>query len=269
MNADANWTSANQFSLVSELENLKQLLRRRAENVPPETNQSSAPPDPENQTLKPSALDMLCAAFSLSSFERSILLLCAGIELDSAFAPLWAAAQGDPSRPFPTFSLALAALPDPHWSALAPEAPLRRWRLIEIAPAPALTVSPLRIDERVLHYLAGIAFLDERLAALAEPIMSAVATDLAPSHEAIVINVVAALTASRQRQRLPAVQLCAAGVFDCGKARIHRVRRDAGDLHHAHVQPPRVCPRRNPKFSKPDLSEPGIVDRGRRFGSRC
>ena len=47
-----------------------------------------------------------------------MVLLCAGIELDSTVAPLCAAAQGDPARAYPTFSLALAALPEAHWSAL-------------------------------------------------------------------------------------------------------------------------------------------------------
>src|SRR5207237_5877040 len=128
------------------------------------------------------ALGILCATFALSRFERDLILLCAGIELDSTFAPLCAAAQGDPSRTYPTFSLALAALPDAHWSALSPEGPLRRWRLIEIGAGPAFTVAPLRIEERVLHYLTGISHLDERLAGMVEPIAPAAAADLAPSH---------------------------------------------------------------------------------------
>ena len=92
-----------------------------------------------------------------------MLLLCAGVELDATFAAACAAAQGDPRRTQPTFGLALAALPDAHWSALTPDGPLRRWRLVEPAPGEALTTGPLRIDERVLHYLAGVPTLDERL----------------------------------------------------------------------------------------------------------
>ena len=42
--------------------------------------------------------------------ERAILLVCAGMELNAAFGPLCAAAHGDPAQPYPTFSLALAAL---------------------------------------------------------------------------------------------------------------------------------------------------------------
>ena len=46
----------------------------------------------------PAALDTLCAAFGLSPFERDVLLLCAGMELDSAFPALCAAAQGHRAR---------------------------------------------------------------------------------------------------------------------------------------------------------------------------
>lgn len=108
--------------------------------------------------------------FRLSPFERDLLALCAGVELDAGIASLCAEAQGDPQRVSPTFSLALAALPGAHWSALAPDAPLRYWRLIEPAPGGLLTRAPLRIDERVLHYLTGISYLDERLRGLMTPI---------------------------------------------------------------------------------------------------
>src|SRR5205823_728937 len=135
----------------------------------------------------PSALDILCTRFALSPFERDILLLCAGVELDSRFAALCARAQGDPSRPYPTFSLALAALPSAHWTALTPAAALRRWRMIEIGSGSVLTVSPLRIDERILHYLAGVQHLDERLSGLVEHIHET--SELAPSHQTLAASV--------------------------------------------------------------------------------
>ena len=121
----------------------------------------------------PPALETLCGTFGLSPFERDVLLLSAGVELDSSFAPLCAAAQGDPSRTYPTFSLALAALPEPHWSALTPAGRLRHWRLIELGAGSSLTLSPLRIDECVLHFLTGTPHLDERLVGLVEPVRSA------------------------------------------------------------------------------------------------
>src|SRR5262249_41803373 len=136
----------------------------------PEAGAGQAPDEAAAAMPAPPALETLCATFGLSPFERAVLVLCAGQELDSRFAALCAAAQGDAQRPYPTFSLAPATLPQPHWSALTPAAPLRRWRLIEVGAGSALTLSPLRIDERVLHYLAGVQHLDERLAGLLEPV---------------------------------------------------------------------------------------------------
>jgi hypothetical protein len=58
---------------------------------------------------------------------------------------------------------ALGALGEPHWDALTPVRPLRHWRLIEIDEREGLANARLRIDERVLHYLAGVNYLDMRL----------------------------------------------------------------------------------------------------------
>ena len=44
--------------------------------------------------------------------------------------------------------------------------PLRRWRLIEVDDRQGLTAARLKIDERILHYLAGINELDIRLQSL-------------------------------------------------------------------------------------------------------
>ncbi|MGV9847833.1 AAA family ATPase [Streptomyces sp. NPDC003442] len=111
----------------------------------------------------PATLDALVACFGLSAFERQLVLLVAAAELDPTAAARCAAASGDPARAYPTFSLALAALDEPHWSALTPVSPLRRWRLIDLDDETRLTTSRLRIDERILHFLAGSPYLDARL----------------------------------------------------------------------------------------------------------
>ncbi len=132
-----------------------------------ESPDSALPPSPASAV--PQALSLLCSGFKLSPFERDLLLLCAGPELDASFPALIAQASGDSARRHPTFSLALAALPEAHWSALSPNAPLRRWRLIELAPphpAEPLASTPLRIDERVLHFLAGAPASEPRLRGL-------------------------------------------------------------------------------------------------------
>ncbi|MFG3290587.1 AAA family ATPase [Streptomyces sp. NPDC048179] len=108
-------------------------------------------------------LDALVACFSLTPFERDLVLLTAAHELEPTAAARCAAACGDPERAHPTFSLALAALADPHWSALTPVAPLRRWRIVELDDDSRLTTSRLRLDERILHFLLGSPYLDARL----------------------------------------------------------------------------------------------------------
>ncbi|MEW2624194.1 ATP-binding protein [Streptomyces sp. NPDC048106] len=111
----------------------------------------------------PAPLDALVALFGLTPFERDIVLLTAADELDPTTAARCAAAAGDPQRSYPTFSLALAALGEPHWSALTPVAPLRRWRIVEPADETRLTLSRLRLDERILHFLLDSPYLDARL----------------------------------------------------------------------------------------------------------
>jgi AAA+ superfamily predicted ATPase len=90
------------------------------------------------------------------------------MELDATFASLCANAQGDTQLSYPTFSLAMSALPQAHWSAIVPQSPLRRWGLIEVGGGKTLMTSPLRIDERVLHYLVGVDCLDDRLRGIIE-----------------------------------------------------------------------------------------------------
>jgi len=108
-------------------------------------------------------LDALVSCFGLTAFERDLVLLAAAHELEPTTAARCAAACGDPERAYPTFSLALAALAEPHWSALTPVAPLRRWRIAELDDESRLTTSRLRLDERILHFLLGSPYLDARL----------------------------------------------------------------------------------------------------------
>jgi len=113
----------------------------------------------------PPALHILAQQFQLSRFEQEVLLLCAGMEFDTRIAALCARAQDDPQRPYPTFALALALFDDPAWDIISPERPLRFWRLIEInqPAAQPLTNSSLRADERIVNFIKGLNYLDDRL----------------------------------------------------------------------------------------------------------
>jgi hypothetical protein len=154
----------------------------------------------------PSALDALCRLFMLSPFERDVLVLCAGMELDASVPGLCARAHGDPPLAYPTFSLALAALPGAHWSALTPAAALRHWRLIEVESSRSLVNSPLRIDERVLHYLAGVQHMDEHLIGFVESLPPAGA--LVPSHRKVAEEIAAVWRNGQRGSPLPVIQLC-------------------------------------------------------------
>ena len=189
-----DWPQANQRSLMAELARLGRLLRRE--------------PDEETPVAAPSsALDALATLFGLTSFERRIVLLCAGMELDGEFANSCAAAPGSGGNPWPSFGLALAAFPDAHWDALANNAPLRRWRLIEICGEGSLAHSRLRIDERILFFLTGVSQLDARLTSLVEPLCDT--ADISDSQQAILDRLESAWkTAFAKRHVLPALQLC-------------------------------------------------------------
>ena len=184
-----NWSEINQRALRAELARVRRALVRhgaQSEANRRRTNERETPVDDTNKVdsaIAQSSLNNLCAMFSLSPFERDILLLCGGMELDSAFAADCVAASGDARKTYPTFSLALAALAEPHWSALLPAAPLRRWRLVELGTGDSVTTSPLRIDERILHYLTGVSYLDERLYGLFEPVT--LSSELPPSQQEI------------------------------------------------------------------------------------
>ncbi|MCW6038095.1 ATP-binding protein [Spirulina subsalsa FACHB-351] len=182
-------------------------------------------------------LEQVCHLFGLDSFERDLLLLCAGIELESTWSPLCAAAQGDAQRNYPTFSLALATLPNPNWQALTPEAPLRRWRLIHVEKGQALTSSPLRIDERILHHLLGLPYLDEPLMGLVQPLTEA--GMLVPSQQTLAQRLLEiwggigdkfGRSQLAQSQRYPVIQLC-------GEDRAGKQAIATQTCHHLNVNP--------------------------------
>jgi hypothetical protein len=178
---NGEWTAAERTALASGLERLR-------------------------DTLEP--LDSLSAAFGLSQFECDLLALCAGVELDSELASLVAGAHGGGSPPQPTFALALAALEGAHWSAIGPAGPLRWWRLVEADPGATLPARPLRIDERILHHLRGVDYVDERLDGLLEPI--SVPAEL-PEPQAGAAERAAAHLAPAESEGLPPqVRLCGA-----------------------------------------------------------
>ncbi|GJD23622.1 ATPase central domain-containing protein [Rivularia sp. IAM M-261] len=210
-----NWFDANQCYLSAASALVRYEIEKYTVKSQDETDQEQ-----ENALLQAlqeatvampeaAALDKVCRIFGLSNFESNILLMCACMEFSGDFGGLCAAAQGDTQRAYPTFSLALAALRDAHWDAIAPHAPLRHWRLIEMGEGRALTLCPLRIDERILHYLVGTEYIDERLVGIIEPLSEV--GNLTPSHSQLVEQISLLWTHAKEvsgAPTLPIVQLC-------------------------------------------------------------
>lgn len=210
---EKTWYEANQAYLVGALRGVRDELERTilkrsddAAKVADASEKKDVTDDVEWAFSHPPALKNICTLFSLSDFERKLLLMCAGSEMDAQFLSLYAAAHKDPQSTQPTFSLAFQVFPDAHWSAITPMAPLRRWNLIELGAGETLATRSLRIQESVLHYLAGLNCIDERLRPLSRLISEISA--LPPSHLAIVNQIVASWSRATAESGLPIVQLC-------------------------------------------------------------
>ncbi|ABF39864.1 AAA ATPase [Candidatus Koribacter versatilis Ellin345] len=158
-----SWTEANHTYLVAEFARLKERLGMTA-------MLASGIPEPQDS---PFAIDRLTAMFGLTDFERDLLLLCAGVEMDSELAARCAEMHQLSQRPYVTFGLAMSLLENPHWSAFTPVRPLRRFHLVELSNSGGFATAPVRIDERVLHYLAGMHVPDPSLNSLITPIAGA------------------------------------------------------------------------------------------------
>jgi hypothetical protein len=205
--ATSSWTEANRVYLAEALRRLRGLIGGPAEAA-------AAAPDLDDlagRMERPPALLALAAAFGLSAFERDLLLMCAGLELDADFARAARRAGDAVPLPQPTFGTALALLPGAHWSALAPSAPLRRWRLVECAPAGLLVQAPIRATERVVHFLAGVQTLDPGIEAVVGVRERSDELDLAPSHALLAERAVRAFTTAAPLGTMPLVQLLGHG----------------------------------------------------------
>jgi hypothetical protein len=182
---EAEWLEANQRSLMAQVDRLyrlveSQLATSEADSPRDQAAESAAEPPPWVHP-EPPAWETLQMLFGLSEFERDILLLCAGVELSSRLRERCERLAGE-RQPAVSFGMALALLGNPHWSALAPDQPLRRWKLIDLDHDRSLTGAGLRIDEPILHVLTGHLARDERLRDLVVPL--GLDTPLFASHAA-------------------------------------------------------------------------------------
>lgn len=207
-----NWHDANQRFLSQSLEQVRQALIENA--VDPADALDNQMRVALNDDLlmggvlgssydgQPFTVELLARIFELNEFELSILMLCAGMELDGQWAKLCKAVSG---LAYPTFGLAMSIFEKASWEVLTPSGTLRRSHLIELGGGNTLVNSPLRIDERILHYLTGVQYLDQRLQSLMTPGRSAGV--LVPSHKHLVDQIVATWTQAAPSTQLPVIQL--------------------------------------------------------------
>jgi ATP-dependent 26S proteasome regulatory subunit len=221
------WQKNNEHYLSAALNWLRLRLKYLAESIETQKEKGSSKREIVNtaemaeavshltaaETVEPTpALLILARRFGLSRFELEVLLLCAAMELDTRMPSLCARAQGDANRQYPTFALAMALFEQPAWDILSPERPLRYWRLIEVNSPGTQTLigTPLRADERIVNYIKGLNYLDERLTPLLIPLdMPAQFREipLPPSQHEVVMTIVQRLKSTLPRGVPPVIQL--------------------------------------------------------------
>jgi ATP-dependent 26S proteasome regulatory subunit len=163
MDTYAAWRQANRQHLIQALARIRDRLAgyvgQRQHKGRAAYHFGQLPPASPTEALPPFevpfAVEALQSLFDLSDFEREVLLLAVGGELDSEIAELIQTAQGNSDLAYPTFGLALAVLASPDWSALAATRPLRYWELLHLRGEASLTLKQLQVDESILNFLIG------------------------------------------------------------------------------------------------------------------
>ncbi len=164
----------------------------------------------ESEMSSPPALALLSDRLELSNFEAKVLLLCAAAEFDPGIGALYARSQEDHGTAYATFALGLSIFDDPAWDALSPQRPLRYWKLIEIHQpgSQSLTTSPLRADERIVNFIKGLNYLDDRLTPFLVPVeLPADGGELPRSQEEMTARIVAYWPQESLTGSVPLVQL--------------------------------------------------------------
>ena len=161
----AAWADHNQQWLVSAIARLRERIEAQAASVPTPAPVPLLEEVADNMPAFTPALLRCGELFRLSRFERELLLMVVGAEIDRGLAATIRSVNGGSA--YVTFSFALSVLSQPHWDALSPDAPLRAWRLIDVEPGVPLAHAALRVDERVMHYITGVFGHDAHLFGMA------------------------------------------------------------------------------------------------------
>jgi MoxR-like ATPase len=156
------WSERNQQWLSAAIARLRERIVAEAASTQRASSEAAGIFTSDAEPDFTPALVRCAQVFGLTPFERELLLLTVGLELDHGLRAAVVALNGG-GLSHATFALALAWLVQPHWDALSPQAPLRHWHLVEPEPTGPLVQAALKIDERVLHFITGVGAGDERL----------------------------------------------------------------------------------------------------------
>ncbi|HEV3120749.1 MAG TPA: ATP-binding protein [Isosphaeraceae bacterium] len=165
----------------------------------------------EAESYRPAPnLVALADRLDLSRFEFETLLLCVGVELDSAIGDYCALVQTTEPRRNPTVGLALTLFEEDEPAAFASHRPLRHWRLIEVNQpgAAPLVASQIRADERIVNDALGIDHFDEWLRLWVQPINLPESLRALPESQRLVLDrILGDLERAGHPSRLPVLQL--------------------------------------------------------------
>ncbi|MCL2643236.1 MAG: ATP-binding protein [Candidatus Bathyarchaeota archaeon] len=259
------WLKTNQKHLATNINQVKTLLKQHinptcepflpTQNTTTNLNTTDQKQQENNPTTPNdvddvgdgggvSSIERLSFLFGLSSFEKQILVLCAAQELDSEVKTLLAEVHGNPNMVYPTFGLALTCFPNAHWSAITPPAPLRRFRLIDLNlnTSTSITNVPLRISERILHYLKGVFYLDNDLQGIIKPAPNS--EPPVESHMHLANQILSTWHNDENKEKIPLIQLY--GVDETGKLSIAQTTLTTQQLRLWHL-PAELIPQKPPE----------------------
>jgi hypothetical protein len=199
---NSQWYQQNLNFIFQEVNRIRQILEN---SISEETNQTI----PETNQFETSSLNILVNRLQLSPFERDILLLCVGMEIDPYFEELCLKAHQKANKNHPTLSLALSLFPNPNWNVISANNPLQKWQLIEFTPHLTITQAPIKIDQRIFAFLLGESSTDEILKTIISPVYSEYNQQFLPSSQQNIINKITYIWQNHHHFKpYPIIQLC-------------------------------------------------------------
>jgi AAA+ superfamily predicted ATPase len=153
--------------LTQELDNVRKLLKFYAD-----PDHASLPfpeiiPPTERELFSP--FEHLSTTFQLSAFERLLLLLCIGVEIDGEFASLCAQVSGQEGEARPSIGLACQLLGYKPMDALHLNLPLHSWQLVTVDLSQPLLKASVAITPWTLQYVLEGGYLDPLFSGSLQP----------------------------------------------------------------------------------------------------